>query len=160
MGKGGGGHGGLNILPQKSWHVYNWCVANPARRCSTPCAARRAKCARSSLWDSLLPASPRDNREKVRKDEEKHAAEQAAIERAERDAVQEGRVDKLKQRNAEVGHPATGHMPPARGCVHWPRWFVPPASADCKLSAPRGVVVVVRAAWQGHCGAGFTCQLL
>ncbi|KAK3242130.1 hypothetical protein CYMTET_48162 [Cymbomonas tetramitiformis] len=24
MGKGGGGHGGLNILPQKSWNVYNW----------------------------------------------------------------------------------------------------------------------------------------
>jgi hypothetical protein len=24
MGKGGGGHGGLNILPQKSWNVYNF----------------------------------------------------------------------------------------------------------------------------------------
>eukprot|EP01052_Picozoa_sp_SAG31_P043681 SAG31_NODE_7355_length_1711_cov_3.477667_2_plen_359_part_00 len=24
MGKGGGGHGGLNILPQKSWNVYNY----------------------------------------------------------------------------------------------------------------------------------------
>mmetsp|Transcript_20681 Transcript_20681/g.39301 ORF Transcript_20681/g.39301 Transcript_20681/m.39301 type:complete len:364 (+) Transcript_20681:124-1215(+) len=24
MGKGCGGHGGLNILPQKSWNVYNW----------------------------------------------------------------------------------------------------------------------------------------
>ena len=24
MGKGCGGHGGLNILPHKSWHVWNW----------------------------------------------------------------------------------------------------------------------------------------
>lgn len=36
-----GGHGGLNILPQKSWHVYNY-----------------------------------EAREKVRRDEEAHAAEE------------------------------------------------------------------------------------
>eukprot|EP00897_Mesotaenium_endlicherianum_P001430 jgi/Mesen1/1314/ME000013S00802 len=48
-----GGHGGLNILPQKSWHVYNW-----------------------------------DNREKVRKDEEEHAAKEEALreEQLQRDA--------------------------------------------------------------------------
>lgn len=42
MGKGGGGHGGLNILPQKSWHVYNFDAREKVRKDEEAAAAAEA----------------------------------------------------------------------------------------------------------------------
>ena len=61
-----GGHGGLNILPEKSWHVW------------------RA-----------------DNLTKVELDEEKHAAEQAAVQQKQRELEQERHVEKLRRRKGQ-----------------------------------------------------------
>ena len=61
-----GGHGGLNILPNKSWHVWN--------------------------ADSL---------NKVELDEEKHAAEQAAVQQKQRELEQERHVEKLRRRKGQ-----------------------------------------------------------
>ena len=68
MGKGGGGHGGLNILPQKSWHVWN------------------AK-----------------NLSQVERDEEKHQAEEAALQQKQREIEQERRLEILRKRKREMG---------------------------------------------------------
>jgi hypothetical protein len=68
MGKGGGGHGGLNILPQKSWHVWN------------------AK-----------------NLSQVERDEERHAAEQEALQQKQRALEQERRVEQLLRRRRGGG---------------------------------------------------------
>ena len=45
MGKGGGGHGGLNILPHKSWHVWNFEARERVRRDeeAAACEERQAR---------------------------------------------------------------------------------------------------------------------
>ncbi len=61
-----GGHGGLNILPQKSWNVYNF-----------------------------------DNREKVRKDEEEAARQEAIQQQQARQRDAEFRLEKLRAAAAQ-----------------------------------------------------------
>ena len=63
MGKGGGGHGGLNILPQKSWNVYGW-----------------------------------EQRQKVKRDEEKAEAEEAAKLESRLQEHRDGRMSVLQER--------------------------------------------------------------
>jgi hypothetical protein len=62
-----GGHGGLNILPQKSWNVYNF-----------------------------------DNREKVRKDEEEAARQEAIQQQQARQRDAEFRLEKLRAAAAQA----------------------------------------------------------
>jgi len=62
MGKGGGGHGGLNILPQKSWHVYNFDARERVRldeeaaAAAETAAAEQAAAAERAARHSLLLA--------------------------------------------------------------------------------------------------------
>eukprot|EP00918_Siedleckia_nematoides_P022500 GHVU01048491.1.p1 GENE.GHVU01048491.1~~GHVU01048491.1.p1 ORF type:complete len:335 (-),score=80.01 GHVU01048491.1:1550-2554(-) len=103
-----GGHGGLNILPQKRWHVYRWDnrlkVEKDERHAKEKADRKKRKCREEASTDRIRQLKRRagDHREPEVPD---GALERAQVEESENE-IQEKEEKRRKKRKFNNGQPA------------------------------------------------------